>query len=167
MKKKIAAVIISFFLFSLSVPQICFAEASLYFAGTKSAEISSKTAKAASLLDISDKIVRKYYGGTKDFFFNMYVKDTGNNKFPVYNSKTDGITLYASKIITISGKKSVHFGKDFICFTGFISDRMRGSPFGADPEITKQYLLSIEALQKGSVPAFAFIIGNALLQNSA
>ncbi|MCL1971745.1 MAG: hypothetical protein FWG57_02000 [Endomicrobia bacterium] len=163
MKKKIAAVIISFFLFSLSVPQACFAEAGLYFAGAKSAEISSKTAKAVSLLDISDKIVRKYYGGTKDFFFNMYVKDAGNNKLPSYNSKTDEIALCAVKTITLSNKKSVHFGKDFICFTGFVSDRMRGSPFGDDPEITKQYLLSIEALQKGSVPVDVFVIGDVLI----
>ncbi|MCL2144889.1 MAG: hypothetical protein FWH43_05305 [Endomicrobia bacterium] len=163
MKKKITAVIISFFLFSLSVPQACFAVPGLCFEKGKNAEISSKTAQAINLLDISDKIVRKYYGGAKDFFFNTYVKGFENEQIPVYGSKTDEAIFYSAGSAVVNTKKDVYFEKDFLRFKGFMCDRMRGSPFGIHPEITKQYLLSIEALQKGSVPAFAFTMNNIFI----
>ena len=158
MKKKITAFIISFLLFLLSVPQICFAELGVCLHKEKPAEISSKAAQAVNLLDISDKIVKKYYGGTKDFFFNMYVKTFEDKQIPAYGSKTGGLILNSAGTVIINGKKNIFRETAFLRFEGFAADRMRGSPFERSSEITKQYLLSIQALQKGSVPAFAFII---------
>jgi hypothetical protein len=164
MKKKITAFIISLFLFSLSVPQSCFAELGFYFKKGKPAEISSKTAQAINLLDISDKIVRKYYGGTKDFFLTMYIKSFENNHLPAYGQKTGELFLHSVSTVIINDKKSVYRAKGHLNFEEFLNCLTRGSPFCGPPEreIIKQYLLSIEALQKGSVPAFAFAINNML-----
>jgi hypothetical protein len=161
MKKKITAFIISFFLFSLSVPQVCFAELGSYFKKGKQVEISSNIAQAVNLLDISDKIVRKYYGGTKDFFLKMHVKSFEHNRLPIYAQKTVELFLHSAATVIINNKKSVYCGKEYLNFEEFLSYLTRGSPFfSTGREIIKQYLLSIEALQKGSVPAFAFTINN-------
>ncbi|MDR2427185.1 MAG: hypothetical protein LBD46_08430 [Endomicrobium sp.] len=163
MKKKITAFIISLFLFSLSVPQACFAELGFYFKKGKSVEISSKTAQVINLLDISDKIVRKYYGGTKYFFLKMYVKSFENNGLPAYIQKSVVLFLHSAAAMIINAKKNVYCGKEYLIFEEFPNYLMRVGPFfGAGREIIKQYLLSIEALQKGSVPAFAFTINNML-----
>jgi hypothetical protein len=162
MNKKAAAFIISFFLFMLSVPQTCFAELGLFFTKDKSAEISCPVSKTINLLDISNKIVKKYYGDTKEFFSEGSLAGMGNEKTPQYTYNPDKFAISAYGMTTVNnGRKIVFTDQRYSKLSAFTDKRMRGSP-PESTEITKLYLLSIEALQKGSVPAFSIIAYNIL-----
>lgn len=157
------AFIVSIFLFLFSVPQTCFAELGSVLAKDKNIEISCSVSKAVNLLDISNKIVKKYYGDTKEFFFSGGMLNGGDKKTPEYTYKSDEIAVNKNEIITVNNsKKDNLYSCHFSNFSGLVNNRMRGSPPGCI-EITKLYLLSIEALQKGSVPASSIIAGNILL----
>ena len=167
MKKKISVFLISVFLFMFSVPRVCFAQLGAFWAADNVPEISCAVSKAVNMLDISGKIVRVYYEGAKDFFFNMRLQRYGGCETPVYGRYADNVFLGIPAQAVYGGKKDMLCGKFFSVFFGFFDERMRGSP-ARDCEITRFYLLFIEALHKGSVPAFGFIDGkNILFQSPA
>lgn len=161
MKKKCASVIISVFLFMLSIPQASFAELASYLEKGSQPEISCAVSNALNLLDVSGKIVKRYYDGTKEFLFNAYALDNGSSHVPEYAANTDKIFIGISAMTVINGKKDIFQEKGICSYAKFLDYRMRGSPPGGT-EITKLYLLYIEALQKGSVPA-SFIIDKNIL----
>lgn len=158
MKKKISVCLISVFLFMFSVPRICFAQLGVLLSADNAPEISCAVSKAVNVLDISSKIVRVYYEGAKDFFFNMCLQRYGGCETPVYGRYADNIFLGIPAQAVCGGKKDMFCGKIFAVFSGFFDERMRGSP-ARDCEPIRLYLLFIEALHKGSVPAFGFIDG--------
>ncbi|MDR1195449.1 MAG: hypothetical protein LBL00_03125 [Endomicrobium sp.] len=156
MKDKITAYIILVCLLTFSIPRSCFAELAGYFQKDDCPQISLAAAKAVNLLDISGKIVKKYYDGTKDFFLNMHIQSPDNDQSPVCNAKMDKLFVNVCVSAAASVKRDTFSGQNFLGFIKLFDERMRGSPSGGT-EITKVYLLSIEALQKGSVPAYEFI----------
>ena len=162
MHNKIKSCIISVFLFTLSLPQTCFAQLGEYLAKEDAPEISCAVSKAVNVLDVSGRIAKTYYDGTRDFFFNIYVQNSDDNRVPVYNPENDNIVISVTAAALAGSKKELSYARKEFDFTGLFDNRMRGSPPGRF-EITKLYLLSIEALQKGSVPVFAFITDKNIL----
>ncbi|MDR1942162.1 MAG: hypothetical protein LBQ47_07530 [Endomicrobium sp.] len=162
MNTKITAIIISVFLFAFPLAQLRFANAYLYLEKNNNAEISCSVAKAANFLDISNKTFKKYYADAKDFFFNGL---SGAREVPVYNCKTYKITINAVLAYAANNKKNIFYVHNVSNYTRFVYNGMQGSPPGL-VEITKMYLLFLEALHKGSAPALFFIDDNILSLNS-
>lgn len=155
MKKKAASLIISFFLFFLSVPQICFAEAGLLFKKQDNPEISCAAMKAVSLLDISKKVVKINYENVKDFFFAAYFGDCASQDIPKMRASAQKRLISFDTVIAWNSKNGDNGKYCGFHYSKFHDYRLRGSPPGNNNSnlAGKIYLLSLEALHKGSIPA--------------
>ena len=153
MKRKAASLIISFFIFVFSVPQKCFAELGTFFEKQDNPVISCSAMKAASLLDISKNVIKINYENAKDFFITAYFENAQGKEIPVIcNFGGNRIIPLANTVIWNSKNSEIRGG---ICYLAFDDFRQRGSPPSINGSILteKIYLLSLEALHKGSVPA--------------
>jgi len=161
MKRKLIAVIISFLLFVLSVPQSCFAELGACLQKENTANgISLPVVNAINMLDISKEIAKTHFKIAKDFFECACIVSVCDSKKPVYNSRNDGIMISLVQAVISGQKKELVFIRDYEGLYEFFDRRMQGTGPPDGIEITKHYLLFIEALQKGSVPASFIAIAN-------
>jgi len=160
MKRRLTAVIISLFLLVLSVPQVCFAELGAYLQKDSSGSISLPVVNAINMLDISKEIAKSHFKIAKDFFGNACLLSSDAPKDPLYDSRNDEMMISFVRAIASGQKKELVFIQNSGEFYEFFDQRTHGRSPPEEVEITKCYLLFIEALQKGSVPASFITVAN-------
>lgn len=139
----------------LSVPQICFAELGACFEKQNNPEISCSAMKAISLLNLSKKTFNISFGDEGDFFISSYFENSTGSDIPIICDLAKKGILSASTMVSWSFKNIESDNYSCFSYLKFNDYRLRGSPPGKNDitDIEKVYLLSLEALQRGSLPA--------------
>lgn len=153
MQKRMLSVIVSFFIFTFSIPQTCFADLVTLFEKNTEANITNPAMKVVNLLDISKKIADNHISGARKFFREMYFVSADNKDMPEINTSRTKVILNFYDINLLSSKQKKIYVKENQINSLYSDAKLRHSPPGNHSCLTKIYLLSLEALHKGSVPA--------------
>lgn len=166
MSKKILSIIIAVFIFTFSVPHSAFAGIVDLFENYSESAISLQEARIINLLDISKKIVKVHYEMSKDFFFNIYCEnaESSENCLLEDSSNKGFILLNHGPVFNIKNKYIISTGEKFLPRSNI---KLRNNSFFISHEtLKKQYLISLAALKKSSLPSDNVFYFNNIYLNS-